>query len=340
MNNILIFSDLHINQSSLKECAKILDEIIMLSAKYNVDTVISLGDTFDSLEPSSSELDLLSAFIKKLNKRIILLAADSHESTTQKESIVNHFGILNNMVTVVKEFKDGNHLYCGHFFIKESSKNYGAKLSKEDLKNYVYVFLGHSHSYEVIKPNICHLGSSRYVNFDEAKDQQKIIALIEGYDSEAEKVHFLRLKSPISMVQLELSKISPKEAPGKTIVDKNAGESKSTTEPIKSISKGESATNSSQITLFCQKLDKLDKNTKVKVKIMDFESFRAFLPFVNKYASKFETFKYETSFEVVSVNTQKCKDTETKSFKESFTSWLSQQNVDPKIKEILEKEIG
>jgi len=86
-------------------------------------------------------------------------------------------------------------------------------------------------------------------------------------------------------------------------------------------------------------LDKTDPNTKVKVKILDFESFRKFLPLCSKYSTKFETFKYETIFEFVPVNNQKCKDTETKSFKESFTYWLRQQNVDSKIKEILQKEI-
>jgi hypothetical protein len=86
-------------------------------------------------------------------------------------------------------------------------------------------------------------------------------------------------------------------------------------------------------------LDKLSPKTKVKIKILDFDSFRTFLPLVNKYSSKFEIFKYETAFEVVSVNNQNCKDTETKSFKESFNTWLSQQKIDNKIKEILQREI-
>jgi len=204
MNNILLFSDLHITQSSLKECALILEEIGMLANKYNVDTLINLGDTFDSLKPTSAELDVFATFIRRLNKKIIILAANSHESTTQEESILNHYGILSNNVQVVKEYKDGNHLYCGHFSIKESKSNYDAKLSKEEFKNYLYVFLGHIHSYQLIPKNIVHLGSCRYVNFDEAEDKAKIVALITDYGTETEKVHFMKLKTPIKMIEIIL----------------------------------------------------------------------------------------------------------------------------------------
>ena len=66
LNNILIYSDLHINQSSLKECIIILEEIGMLVNKHNIDTLINLGDTFDILKPSSAELDIFATFIKRL----------------------------------------------------------------------------------------------------------------------------------------------------------------------------------------------------------------------------------------------------------------------------------
>jgi DNA repair exonuclease SbcCD nuclease subunit len=247
------------------------------------------------------------------------------------------------MVSVVKEFKDGNHLYCGHFSLKESSKNYDAKISKTDLKDYLYVFLGHIHSYELIKPNIVHIGSCRYINFDEAKDKQKIVALITDYGTEAEKVHFMKLKSPIPMIQLELSKNclknTSKEALQNTIPDQIGNTGKDTIDPK---SKQIACTNLSNPYSFeavCQLLDKTDPKTKIKVKILDFESFRQFLPLVNKYTSKFEVFKYETDFEVISVNNQKCIDTETKSFKESFINWLKNQKIDQKITEILQKEI-
>ncbi len=350
--NYLIFGDLHITQNSLKECQEILNEILMLCNKYSITHVIDLGDTYDSLKPSSQELDLFAKFIKDLNRPIIILAADSHESTTKEESILNHYGILSDNVTVVKEFKDNNHLFCGHFMIKESNKNYGAIFSKEDLKQYTYCFLGHLHSYQMIKPNICHLGSARYVSFDEAQDKHKIVVLITDYETQAEKVHFLKLQSPIKMVEFILNsnnnnelqgkdpKTASKEALQDTILGKNSDVGKDTNNQNKSISQAQNPSNPSQIEALCQQLDKLPENTKVKVKILDFESFRQFLPLCNKYSTKFETFKYETQFEVVPVNTQKDRLTEMTNFKENILKWLEIKQIDKIIKEILLKEIN
>lgn len=334
MNNILIFSDLHIQQSSLKECILILEEIGMLANKYNVDTLIDLGDTFDSLKPNSLELDAFATFIRRSNKKIIILAADSHESTTQEESILNHYGILSDNIKIVKEYKDGNHLFCGHFVTKESNKNFGAKLSKEDLKNYVYVFLGHQHSYEVIKPNICHLGSCRYVNFDEAKDKQKIITIINDYGTDKEEVHFLGLKSPKPMIELQLSK---KEEKSSILPIDNDGQSQDKGKESGILGIKQPILRS--LTEITALLDKTNPKTKVKVKILDFESFRQFLPYTNKYSNKFSLFKYETDFTVILDNTQKCRLTEITNFKESFTNWLKNQKIDPKITEILQKEV-
>lgn len=328
--NYLIFGDLHITQNSLKECREILNEILMLCNKYSVTHVIDLGDTYDNLKPTSQELDLFSNFIRELNRPITIIAANSHESETEQISIINHFGVLNPMVKVVKEIKQGNHLYCGHFFLKESSINYGAKLSKEDLKDYIYVFLGHQHNYEVIKPNICHLGSCRYVNFEEVKNKHKIVALITNYGQESEQVHFLKLKSPIPMISLELDKNSNLGGYNEVVEGEfetpRAKESGSL-----GVFKGVSELSSY--------LDQLDPKTKVKVKIKDFESFRELLPLIHRYESKFYLFRYVTDFEVVSVDREKLQSTEIKSFKESLSNYLKNNKIDPAITEILQKEI-
>jgi DNA repair exonuclease SbcCD nuclease subunit len=351
MNNILIFSDEHRNLASLKECDAIDSELISLKEKYHCDTVISLGDNFDTLKPSSQELDQFAKFIKKLNCKFIILAANSHESTTEEESILNHYGILSDNVQIVKEYKDQNHLYCGHYSIKESTKNYDAKRSKEDLKGYLYVFLGHIHSYQLIKPNIVHLGSVRYVNFDEAEDKQKLIALISDYGSEREQVHFLKLKSPYPMAEFilnsnKINKLEEKvpknsllEASQSINLPKNKQEGKSTLEGKITQSASTNPPNPSQIDLLCQQLDKLPPKTKIKVKIQDFASFRDFLPLANKYSSKFEVFKYDTDFSIVQDLVPNKAETEKTTFKESFNNWLSKQNIDSKIKDILLKEI-
>lgn len=336
MNNILIFSDEHRCISSLKECETIDAELIYLKEKYNCDTVISLGDNFDSINPSSQELDQFARFIKALDCNFITLAANSHESTTQKESILNHYSILSDNITIVKKFKDGNHLYCGHFVIKESNKNYGAKLSKKDLNNYLYVFLGHQHNYEVIKPNICHLGSVRYVNFDEASCKYKIVALIKNYKTQNEQVHFLKLESPIPMIEILLKSTNLNELDknSQKLDDKSIASTKINSS--KELKSGKNPLNLTQCQAF---LEELNSNTKVKIKILDFESFKQFLPFINKYNSKFSLFKYETNFENIPDNQINKNKKEMLTFKNSFQKWLNQQNIDNQIKQILLKEI-
>ena len=312
----------------------------MLANKYNVDTLINLGDTFDILKPSSKELDIFAIFIRRLgNKKHIILAADSHESTTQEESILNHYGILSDNIKIVKEFKDNNHLYCGHYVIKESKAGYGAKLSKINLKDYLYVFLGHQHSYEMIKPNICHLGSVRYVDFAEAEDKVKIVALIAGYGTDKEEVHFLKLNSPIPMKELKLGKNTSNLAQNSSFPGLDTEKGKATDDSKLSIPKGENPPNPSQIEVLCQTLDKLPAKTKVKVKILDFESYREFLPFVNKYSVKFEVFKYQTDFEVIQEKALTNAKTEIATFKESLMNYLKNNKIDPKITEILQKEV-
>ena len=331
MRNILLFSDLHISQSSLKECILILEEIGMLANKYNIDTLINLGDTFDSLKPSSKELDIFATFINRLgNKQHIILAANSHESTTQEESILNHYGILSNNIRIVKEFKDNHHLYCGHFSLKESLSNYDAKLSKENFKGYAYVFLGHIHSYQMIKPNICHLGSCRYVSFAEAQDKQKVVVLISNYGTEKEGVHFLKLKSPIPMKELYLQKKDEK-SPNSEVSQQGLTEEKGKESVILGVKQ--------DILELQATLDQLNPKTKVKIKILDFESYREFLPLINKYNAKFETFKYITDFEVISEKGDNNAKTEMTSFKESLSNYLKNNKIDESIRKILEEEI-
>jgi hypothetical protein len=180
------------------------------------------------------------------------------------------------------------------------------------------------------------------------------VALINDYGNEKEEVHFLKLKTPISMIEIELKsnnnnklekndlKINLKEAQGGTILDQNRDMEKDTIEPKSLISQAQNPSNNYSFDDVCQLnafLTKIDPRTKIKVKIGDFESFRQFLPLVNKYSAKFALFKYETNFITIPDNTQKCKLAELTTFKESFTNWLKNQKIDPKIVEILQKEV-
>jgi hypothetical protein len=140
MNNILIAGDIHIREKELEECTLVLKEIAELIKAHKIDQLILTGDTFDVVKPSSREIDIFANFIKEINISIIVLAAQSHESTTPEESIINHFGILVDKIKVVKMYCDEHSLLVGHFIVNESKKNYGGTIPKTTLKTYKQMF--------------------------------------------------------------------------------------------------------------------------------------------------------------------------------------------------------
>jgi DNA repair exonuclease SbcCD nuclease subunit len=307
--NLLFFSDIHVCSSAIEECDLIFNEIINLVNQYNVDTVISLGDNFDNNKPSAIELNCLANFIKKLdNKKIILLAAQSHESETLELSSVDIYGILNNNVSVMREYIDENYLYCGHFTLSESKMPYGAKRSKNDFKQYKYVLLGHIHTYQLIDPNACHLGSTRYVNFDEVNDK-KVVLLIENYKEESEKCHFLALKSPYGMRVISLENVQPRSP------------------STKSVEEG------------IVYLNQLSAKIKIKVIIKDFVSYKKWLSLsaTKGYDKKFVVFKCENDFELASQIAQT--KTETKDLAKSFEQYCEEKKIDNELKTIIQEEL-
>jgi hypothetical protein len=258
MSNWLIFSDLHLTQQDLPECTQILDEIIEIKTQFNIDTVANLGDTFDQIKPPSECIDLFASFIDRLNCKIILLAANSHESTTETSSIVNHFGILNKNINVVKEYIDGNNLYLGHFFIKESKLNVGETKSLKEFKEFKHVVCGHQHLWEVIPPNFCHVGSARFVDFAEANTCPKKVLLIKNYGEINEKCKFLNLKSPYPMLDIN---------------------------------------NTHSLMDLTTTLQKLSPNSKIRVINETYEAYKNFLAIENEFRTKFIIFKHKNLFE-------------------------------------------
>ena len=58
------------------------------------------------------------------------------------------------------------------------------------------IFLGHYHSFQQLGATAWHIGSIRWVNFNEAKDKEKYYAIL---DTDAMKVEFYPIKSAIHM---------------------------------------------------------------------------------------------------------------------------------------------
>lgn len=351
--NILIAGDLHIDLQSLEECSLILNEQKELIKKYNVTTYISTGDNFNFIKPTSKELDLFASFLKEINIPSIIIAAQSHESETPEDSILNHFGILSNTITVVKEYYDGNKLFVGHFGLKESKLNkFGATHSVQEFKQFKWVVLGHFHSYERIGKNCVQLGSSRWVDFSEAQDKAKIVLLIENYDTEIPKCSFIALKSPYRMVDIILNsnkdnkldekdlKITPSKPLQDTILGQNQETGKDT---IKSQSRQITPTNPLNLRQFneiCQLttfLDKLPEKTKIRIIFKDYHNWVNFLPYYQKYKEKFILFRDKKEF-IMSSNLVITKQ-ENIPLKESLIKWMEQNKINEQIKNILLEEI-
>lgn len=307
--NLLVFSDLHLKKTELIECGLVLDEISMLGHKYMVDQYIDLGDTFDVLRPESECLDLFAKFIKKIERPITIISANSHESTTHEESIINHYGILSEGVKVCKEYIDESYLFAGHFFLNESNINYGSSRNAEEFKKYKYVLLGHQHSLQAIGKNIMHLGACRYIDFAESQDKAKIVLLIENYKAENESNHLIALKSVYPMKDLIITKNVATVSPSA----KSEGKK------------------------WQEVLDLLPEKTKVRLIFKDFESYSSSINDLDKYKQKFTLFKIKTDFVISDISPVAAK-SET-NIKESLTKYLKDNNINEDIKSILLGEI-
>jgi len=326
--NILFASDFHIIESDLTEINTIFNELLIIKDKYCINKLIIAGDSFDKVNPTSKELDCLSTFLKTINTPTILLAANSHESISQTESVVNHFGILKDNINVVKEYIDDNKLFVGHFIVNQSSKNFGATIDVTTLKQYRYVILGHGHNHEMSTSNWCQLGSIRHVDFGEDQNIHKIVAVCEDYDSLRPRWKFIPLNSPYPMITLEL---------GKKVV---LGGSNAIPEPKIIVPRGQDQgkipvfDSISAITTY---LDQLDPKTKVRIIFQDYGIWREFIPLSETYKNKFFKFVEKKDF-ILTANLQN-QTKENISLKESLIKFLDTNKVDESIKKILLGEL-
>ena len=334
--NLMFCSDFHIIESDLEEINSIFDELLIIKDKYCVNKLIIAGDSFDKISPTSKELDCLASFLKKINLPIVLLAANSHESTTQEQSVINHFGILKDNILVCKEYTDGNKLFVGHFIMNQSSKNFGGTVDSQTLQQYRYVILGHEHNFELSNSNWCQLGSIRYVDFKDDLDIPKKVGVCLGYETDRPEWRFIDLNSPIPMISFNLDKeipLLPQNSQNQVIANDLSAENMPKTSQNK-------ANPPSNLTLsdLLTKLDQLPPKTKVRIVFKDYENYRNFLPYYQKYQGKFVKFVDKKDF-VISNNLVVAK-SENITLKESLINWLEKNKIDEKIKEVLLNELN
>jgi len=197
MIKTLIVGDLHINEHSIPELTAIFEKDILFIEAHRF---IQLGDWFDKNTPSPAELKFSAELVLKLKKHykeVIILSGTGEHDVLRGTSVVEHLESIG--VKVIKgDFIEGTDLFCGHFMMYESNLAFGTgKMGIGDLAKYDKVFLGHQHSpQEIVKNNMYHVGSVRYVSFNEVNDKKHVVVLEDG------KMSFIALKNSIPMLDV------------------------------------------------------------------------------------------------------------------------------------------
>jgi DNA repair exonuclease SbcCD nuclease subunit len=192
----IILGDTHIDEKSLKELDSLMRELIPYACS---DTeFIHLGDFFDKKKPTPAEIHVGTWFVKSLLENFgkVTILKGNHDTVGQKEvSAIDYLEYLG--ANIVSEYVDDMNNFYGHFFTDKSMYEYGTHThTTKQLEKYNYVLLGHQHNPQKVNNHIWHLGSSRYVNFNEVTDKYKQIAMIYPKNN---SIKFVSLSTPIKM---------------------------------------------------------------------------------------------------------------------------------------------
>ena len=198
---ILLFSDPHITENSIEELEEVFKEIYQVAIQNDkgISHIICLGDYYDKKHPTAKEIEFGTKWIIQFRERFnhFYMLRGNHPTIKDKVSSVEYLKYLG--IKVMDELKFGN-IFCGHFMCDKSKVFYGyyekdRKLSDIKAK---YIFLGHYHSFQQLDKNAWHLGSVRFVTWNELNDKNKKIAII----SKGNQVKFINLKTPIKMKEV------------------------------------------------------------------------------------------------------------------------------------------
>ncbi|MBN1467699.1 MAG: metallophosphoesterase [Fusobacteriaceae bacterium] len=192
---VIVTGDPHISEEVIPELRAIFGEIL----EQEADMFINLGDWFDKCRPTPAELKFgaeIVAKLKKQFKKVIILSGTGRHNWLNDVSVIEFFEFMKiTPVGIKHEIEiDGKKCLFGHFFTNKSTMEYGtAEYTLSQLKKYDIVLLGHQHLHQRITDKIYHVGSMRYVGWNEVGDLKQIAIIEDG------KLEFTLLKNPIIM---------------------------------------------------------------------------------------------------------------------------------------------
>jgi len=190
----LIVGDYHINEKAIPEIINIHKEILT----HDANEFIQLGDFYDKNKPTAKELEFGTSLIadyKNKYKKVTLLRGN-HEIVTKEFSAIDYLKYFG--INIVTGFIDIDNNYYDHIVLYESKLEYGTgSMGLKDLLEYNYVILGHQHQPQELGPKRHHLGSIRYVSFNEVDDLTKYIGILDE-----DKFDLIPIKSTIKMKKI------------------------------------------------------------------------------------------------------------------------------------------
>ena len=205
----LVFADPHINENSIWELRDIFYEIADKAERIKPGRIICEGDWIDTKRVSSEVLFFSTEWalkFKRLCDEFIMLRGN-HDSTAYGTSVCDYLQHLG--IKVVNDIVIDN-IFHGHAMCEKSAMAYGLvlpDLSKyeravSDLEQYDFAILGHQHSPQEVTDKIVHLGSCRYISFNEVEDECKYIGIID-YENKSQLFTRIPLYSPYVMLDIK-----------------------------------------------------------------------------------------------------------------------------------------
>lgn len=196
---MIIFTDPHIEEKYLDELEQIFVEIFNRGASG--EEMVMIGDYYERAKLTPKELFFGTYWGYKFAKKFKTTFVIGNHGMAGGESIIKYLKFVG--VNVVPEYLvevGGKKVYFGHFMTNKSIFEYGSsKVTVTELeKKADYVLLGHQHNPQEISKRVFHLGSCRYVNFNEVIDKEKHYALIDDFGN----LTFEKIKSATPMIDV------------------------------------------------------------------------------------------------------------------------------------------
>jgi len=196
---MIIFTDPHIEEKHISELEEIFQEIYDKGAQG--EEMVMIGDYYERAKLTPKELFFGTYWAYKFAKKFKVTFVIGNHGMSGGESVIKYLKFVG--VTVVPDYLitvGGKKVYFGHFMTNKSIFEYGSsKVTVKELeKKADYILLGHQHNPQEITKKVFHLGSCRYVNFNEVIDKEKHYALIDDFGN----LTFEKIKSVTPMVDV------------------------------------------------------------------------------------------------------------------------------------------